>query len=108
MTLRHIQEYRDPDICHQLTQQIDRISKRSVRLMEVCGTHTMAIFKTGLRSLLPDSISLLSGPGCPVCVTDQADIDAFITLSLVLAFTPPTLKRWTASTLSPFAKNGTS
>ena len=46
--------------------------------MEVCGTHTVSIFRTGLRSILPKNINLLSGPGCPVCVTDQRDIDSII------------------------------
>jgi hydrogenase expression/formation protein HypD len=46
--------------------------------MEVCGTHTVAIAKNGLRDVLPDSIRLLSGPGCPVCVTSNADIDTAI------------------------------
>ncbi len=50
----------------------------SVTLMEVCGTHTVSIFRSGLRSLLPEGVRLLSGPGCPVCVTDQADIDQAI------------------------------
>lgn len=49
-------------------------------LMEVCGTHTMAIAKSGIRNLLPANIKLLSGPGCPVCVTSQGDIDAVIEL----------------------------
>jgi len=49
-----------------------------VTLMEVCGTHTVAIFRSGLRSLLPEGVRLLSGPGCPVCVTDQGDIDQAI------------------------------
>lgn len=52
-----------------------------VTLMEVCGTHTMAIAKSGLKSLLPPGIRLISGPGCPVCVTAQGDIDAVIELS---------------------------
>ncbi|MBF0450541.1 MAG: hydrogenase formation protein HypD [Candidatus Magnetomorum sp.] len=47
-------------------------------IMEVCGTHTMSIFKHGIRSLLPESLKLLSGPGCPVCVTPQSDLDRFI------------------------------
>jgi len=47
-------------------------------IMEVCGTHTMSIFKHGIRSLLPSNLELLSGPGCPVCVTPQSDIDRFI------------------------------
>jgi hydrogenase expression/formation protein HypD len=48
---------------------------RPVKLMEVCGTHTMAAFRSGLRSLLPENVSLLSGPGCPVCVTPNAYLD---------------------------------
>lgn len=54
---------------------------RPVRLMEVCGTHTVAIFRHGIRSLLPDNILLLSGPGCPVCVTSIHDVDTVIALS---------------------------
>ena len=46
--------------------------------MEVCGTHTVSIFRSGVRSVLPENIRLLSGPGCPVCVTAQREIDAFI------------------------------
>jgi len=57
------------------------ISRRPIRLMEICGTHTVSIFRSGIRSLLPKTISLLSGPGCPVCVTDQREIDAFIELA---------------------------
>jgi hydrogenase expression/formation protein HypD len=54
---------------------------RNVSLMEVCGTHTMAIARSGIRDLLPDNIKLISGPGCPVCVTAQGDIDAVIELA---------------------------
>lgn len=54
---------------------------RPVRLMEVCGTHTVAIFRHGIRSLLPESVSLLSGPGCPVCVTAAGDVEAAIDLA---------------------------
>ena len=49
--------------------------------MEVCGTHTMAVAKSGMRSLLPDDLRLLSGPGCPVCVTPQETIDYAIALA---------------------------
>ena len=48
---------------------------KQVRLMEVCGTHTVAIFRQGVRELLPDGLSLISGPGCPVCVTAVEDIE---------------------------------
>lgn len=53
-----------------------------VRLMEVCGTHTMAIAKSGIRSMLPENVRLLSGPGCPVCVTPGAVIDAVLALAM--------------------------
>ena len=48
---------------------------KPVRLMEVCGTHTVAIFRQGVRELLPEGLSLISGPGCPVCVTAVEDIE---------------------------------
>jgi len=54
---------------------------RPLRLMEVCGTHTVAIFRHGIRDLLPQEIKLLSGPGCPVCVTSVRDIDTIIALA---------------------------
>lgn len=54
---------------------------RPVRLMEVCGTHTVSIFRHGIRSLLPEGLELLSGPGCPVCVTSIEDIDRAIKIS---------------------------
>ncbi len=54
--------------------------KGKISLMEVCGTHTMAIAKSGIRNLAPANLKLLSGPGCPVCVTAQGDIDAMIEL----------------------------
>ncbi len=55
--------------------------KRDVVLMEVCGTHTMSAFRCGLPSLMPPNVRLLSGPGCPVCVTAQGDIDQLIELA---------------------------
>ncbi len=55
---------------------------REASFMEVCGTHTMSVFRSGLRSLLPENIKLLSGPGCPVCVTAQSDIDMLIALAV--------------------------
>jgi hydrogenase expression/formation protein HypD len=74
-------EYRDPELSRPLIGQIRAKSRRPVRLMEVCGTHTMSIFRSGLRGVLPETISLLSGPGCPVCVTAQGEIDAFVELA---------------------------
>jgi hydrogenase expression/formation protein HypD len=81
MTLTHSQVYHDPRIARSLVARIVSLARKPVRLMEVCGTHTTAIFRHGIRSMLPREITLLSGPGCPVCVTDQADIDAFVDLA---------------------------
>lgn len=69
----------DKNYNQTLLQEIQAV-KMDVNLMEVCGTHTMAIARSGLRNLLPANIKLLSGPGCPVCVTAQGDIDAVIDL----------------------------
>jgi len=52
--------------------------------MEVCGTHTMAIFRNGIRSILPETMEIVSGPGCPVCVTAASHMDAFIAMSEIL------------------------
>lgn len=57
-------------------------NNREIRLMEVCGTHTMAIAKSGIKSMLPENVKLLSGPGCPVCVTPAQVIDAVLELSM--------------------------
>lgn len=54
---------------------------RHINIMEVCGTHTVSIFRNGIRSLLPKDLRLLSGPGCPVCVTDQGYIDIVLQLA---------------------------
>ena len=81
MPIKHLEEYRDPEISRSIIDNINKISQKKIRLMEVCGTHTMSIFKSGIRTVLPETISLLSGPGCPVCVTAQHEIDAFIALS---------------------------
>jgi hydrogenase expression/formation protein HypD len=62
---------------HTLTEKINR----PLKLMEVCGTHTVEIFRHGIRSVLPKTITLLSGPGCPVCVTSIKDVDAAISIA---------------------------
>jgi len=66
-------------ICKQISEKIhDENIDRSLKFMEVCGTHTMSFFKFGLGNLLPNNIKLISGPGCPVCVTDTEYIDKAI------------------------------
>ncbi|MGB3113241.1 MAG: hydrogenase formation protein HypD, partial [Candidatus Omnitrophota bacterium] len=54
---------------------------KKIKLMEVCGTHTMAIARAGIKKLLPEEIELVSGPGCPVCVTSQRDIDRAVEIA---------------------------
>ena len=61
---------------------IKNYSGPDVRIMEVCGTHTHEIFRLGIRKILPPSIRLISGPGCPVCVTPVSFIDEALILSL--------------------------
>ena len=71
-------EFRNEKIVSNLLSEINRITRKNIRLMEVCGGHTMAIRRYGIHTLLPPEIELLSGPGCPVCVTDQQYIDKAI------------------------------
>ena len=73
--------FRDPKLAGRLSRQIHAAATRPLRLMEVCGTHTMAIFRHGIRTLLPAEVELISGPGCPVCVTSAGDIDQIIDLA---------------------------
>ncbi len=70
--------FRDPALAARLVDAIDATVTRPVSIMEVCGTHTVAIAKNGLRGIMPPDVRLLSGPGCPVCVTSNADIDTAI------------------------------
>lgn len=78
MPLKHLTEYRDPDLARRLIAAIRARSKKPIRLMEVCGTHTVSVFRHGIRQVLPEHIQLISGPGCPVCVTAIGDIDRAI------------------------------
>ena len=79
--MKYIDEYRDGSVAQALSRKIKETSTRPVRLMEICGTHTMAIFRHGIRSLLPSSIDLVSGPGCPVCVTSMEEVDRSVKLA---------------------------
>ena len=66
----------------KLLAAIEALPLEETRLMEVCGTHTMAIANSGIRSTLPEKVKLLSGPGCPVCVTPPQVIDAVLELAM--------------------------
>lgn len=79
--MKYIDEYRDKTLVLKLLEEIKKISKTKVSFMEVCGGHTMAIQKFGIPSLLPSNIELLSGPGCPVCVSSREFIDKSIAYS---------------------------
>ena len=68
------------DCLTEIRTLMERIG-RPLKLMEVCGTHTVAIFRHGIRGIIPEAVSLLSGPGCPVCVTSIKDVDSAIALS---------------------------
>ena len=75
--------FRDPELARGLIHFIEKWAPEQATLMEVCGTHTVAIARNGLRTMMPEGIRLASGPGCPVCVTSNKDIDTVIALSRV-------------------------
>jgi len=79
--VKFIDEYRNPELGKRLIDRIHHHSTKPTRLMEFCGGHTVAIFRHGIRQLLPRTIDMLSGPGCPVCVTANSDLDKAIALA---------------------------
>lgn len=78
--MKYIDEYRDKALAKMISREIVKISNKSLAFMEVCGGHTMAVQKFGIPFLLPDCIKLLSGPGCPVCVSSNRFIDHAVAL----------------------------
>jgi len=78
--MKYQDEYRDANLADKIVSAINQKCRAPWRFMEVCGTHTVAIFRSGLKELLCDAITLISGPGCPVCVTAPEDIDRAIAL----------------------------
>lgn len=81
--MKYLDEYKDTQLIRKLTKKIHELCPKEITLMEVCGTHTMAIFRSGLRRLLPENIRLLSGPGCPVCCTSNHYMDKAIAYSRI-------------------------
>ena len=80
--MRFVDEYREPGGIARLSAEIVRLARgRRVKLMEVCGGHTHAIYKHGLQDLLPENVELVHGPGCPVCVIPMGRIDDAIALA---------------------------
>ncbi|MFN2398210.1 MAG: hydrogenase formation protein HypD [Gemmatimonadaceae bacterium] len=82
--MRHVDEYRTPEAARKLAAAIERLAGgggRPYKFMEVCGGHTHSIYKHGLEELLPPSIDLVHGPGCPVCVIPMGRIDDAIAIA---------------------------
>ena len=78
-SMDYFSNFRRKEVVQLLVKEIHRhLGERKISLMEVCGGHTASILRFGLSSLLPENLSLLSGPGCPVCVTPRETIDAAI------------------------------
>jgi len=74
------------DLAYKILNEVLSFSskiKRKINIMEVCGTHTMSIASSGIRNILPDNVNLISGPGCPVCVTSAGDIDRILELAKI-------------------------
>jgi hydrogenase expression/formation protein HypD len=81
--MRLVDDFRNTELAQGLIEGIRRSSAKHVCLMEFCGGHTVAIMRHGIRQLLPTTIEMLSGPGCPVCVTDNSDLDKAIALACI-------------------------
>ncbi|OLN31272.1 [NiFe] hydrogenase metallocenter assembly protein HypD [Desulfovibrio sp. DV] len=73
--------FKDPALCRALLDRLRAEATEPFRFMEVCGTHTVSIFQSGLRSLLPATITHVTGPGCPVCVTHESEVACFLELA---------------------------
>jgi hydrogenase expression/formation protein HypD len=79
--VKYCDEYRNKALILQVAGELRKISKKEMVIMEVCGGHTMAIHRFGLHSLLPANVRLVSGPGCPVCVSGRDFLDKAIAYS---------------------------
>jgi hydrogenase expression/formation protein HypD len=78
--MKFIDEFRNRELVRDIARRLAAIAGGPATIMEVCGTHTMAAARFGLKTLLPPGVELISGPGCPVCVTASPDLDAFLAL----------------------------
>jgi hydrogenase expression/formation protein HypD len=86
--MKYVDEFRDPELAKTLLAEIERLlpkikttSQRPLQIMEFCGGHTHTIFRYGLEQLLPKTIELIHGPGCPVCVLPMGRVDDCIALA---------------------------
>jgi hydrogenase expression/formation protein HypD len=79
--MKFVDEYRQGDIAQRLAGQIANMTDRPLKIMEVCGGHTHTIFKYGIEDLLPENITMIHGPGCPVCVIPLGRVDDAISIA---------------------------
>ncbi len=79
--MKYLEEYRDPEKAREYSEALHRITTRPWTLMEVCGGQTHSLMRYGIQELLPEQVTLLHGPGCPVCVTPLELIDAAIDIA---------------------------
>lgn len=79
--MKYIDEYRCGEVAKKLAEEMARLTDRPLRIMEVCGGHTHTIFKYGIEDLLPTNITMIHGPGCPVCVIPMGRTDDAIWLA---------------------------
>lgn len=82
--MKYLDEFRDPAAARALLAEIAATAARipaTVGIMEICGSHTVAIFRSGIKAMLPPNVRLISGPGCPVCITAMDDVDRMVALA---------------------------
>jgi hydrogenase expression/formation protein HypD len=78
--MQHLDQFKKPEDIDKVIYAINNMKTRPIKIMEICGTHTMAIAKSGIKSLFNENVKLISGPGCPVCVTPNDRIDKILEL----------------------------
>ncbi|MDH5364689.1 MAG: hydrogenase formation protein HypD, partial [Dehalococcoidia bacterium] len=79
--MKFLDEYQNSELATGLARRIASRSTKPIRLMEFCGGHTHAIMRHGIRQLVPETVEMRAGPGCPVCVTATTDLDKAIALA---------------------------
>ena len=79
--MKYLQEFRDPELAHNILSEIRAVTTKKWAIMEVCGGQTHSIIRHGIDQLLPENIELIHGPGCPVCVTPLDMIDKALAIA---------------------------
>ncbi|HEY4737937.1 MAG TPA: hydrogenase formation protein HypD, partial [Xanthobacteraceae bacterium] len=86
--MKYVDEFRDRDKAQILVREIEALTgsveiarNRPIQIMEVCGGHTHSIFRYGIEGMLPKSIELVHGPGCPVCVLPMGRVDDCVAIA---------------------------